>query len=47
VQSGNPDYGNSTVSLDYIRANWPGFEVAQIEVLAIDGYQIFVALRAV
>ncbi len=47
VTSGNPDYGNSTVSLDYIRANWPGFEVASIEVLAIDGYQIFVALRAV
>lgn len=47
VESGNPDYGNSTVSLDYIRRHWTGFAVERVEILPIDAFQIFVLLRAV
>ncbi|MDB5455236.1 MAG: hypothetical protein JWP92_821, partial [Caulobacter sp.] len=47
IEANNPHYGNTTISLDHIRANWAGYDLAGIELNAIDPYQLLVFLRAV
>lgn len=46
-QFGNFDYGDTVMSVDFIRKTWPEWEVVHVDLNLIDPYQLLVFLRPV
>ena len=42
---GGPDYGDASISVDYIRRNWTGWRIAGIDAALADQHQTVVFLR--
>ena len=40
-------YGDASMTLDYIRKTWRGFEIARVQLNGLDPYQVMVILEAV
>lgn len=45
TRDGDVPYGDSSTTLDYIRGEWPEFEIAAVEINGADPYQMIVLLR--